>query len=36
MRWHNCIFDYKLKTIEIENSWNVKNSQPQLNIYWFL
>jgi len=27
---HNSIFDYKLRTIESENPYKVKNSQPQL------
>jgi len=29
-------FGYKLRTIEAENPSKVKNSEPQLRIYWFL
>jgi len=38
--WHNSIFVYKLRTDEeqfvAEYPEKVKNSEPQLRIYWFL
>jgi len=34
--WHNSTFGYKLRTIEAKNAKKVKNSQPQLRIYWLL
>jgi len=34
--WSNSIFGYKLRTIEAKNPSKVKNSEPQLKIYWFL
>jgi len=32
----NNIFDYKLRTIEAENPEQVKKSQPQLKMNWYL
>jgi len=34
--WHKSIFGFQVRTTEAENPKKVKNSKPQLRIYWFL